>query len=110
MAETINKRLQNFKRFLQKLMGTEYCNQMVNQLVKLNPYENKQIEIFQNWATIQKEEQYDFVIWLVGAINSLYKSTRYTTGYKLSVVNATERRAILNEVQMIIKEEAKAMV
>ena len=110
MAETINKRLQNFQQFLQKLMGTEYSNQMVCELVKLNPYENNQIVVFHNWSSSQKEEQYDFMIWLVGAINSLYKSKRYTTGYKLSVVNATEKRAILNEVQLIIKEEAKAML
>ncbi len=108
MAE-IKNRLQNFLQFLQDLMGKEYCNQMVNQLVKLNPYESKQIKVFQNWQLAKKEEQYDFMIWLVGAINSLYKSNRYTTGYKLSVVNATEKRAILNEVKLIIKEEAKAM-
>ena len=41
MAEATN-RLQNFQQFLQKLMGNEYSNQMVDQLVKLNPYESKQ--------------------------------------------------------------------
>lgn len=109
MAEVINKRLQNFKEFLQELMGKVYCDQMVKELVKLNPYENNQIMVFHNWSSSKKEEQYDFMIWIVGAINSLYKSKRYTTGYKLSVVNATEKRAILNEVQLIIKEEAKTM-
>jgi len=106
MAEATN-RLQNFQQFLQKLMGNEYSNQMVDQLVKLNPYESKQITVFQNWLSSSK---FDFMIWLVGAINSLYKSHKYTTAYKLSVVNATEKKAILNEVKLIVREEAQAMV
>lgn len=53
MAEATN-RLQNFQQFLQKLMGNEYSNQMVDQLVKLNPYESKQITVFQNWLVIFK--------------------------------------------------------
>jgi hypothetical protein len=53
MAEATN-RLQNFQQFLQKLMGNEYSNQMVDQLVKLNPYESKQITVFQNWLSSQK--------------------------------------------------------
>ena len=73
MAEATN-RLQNFQQFLQKLMGNEYSNQMVDQLVKLNPYESKQITVFQNWLSSSKDDQFDFMIWLVGAINSLYKS------------------------------------
>ena len=105
MAEATN-RLQNFQQFLQKLMG----NQMVDQLVKLNPYESKQITVFQNWLSSSKDDQFDFMIWLVGAINSLYKSHKYTTAYKLSVVNATEKKAILNEVKLIVREEAQAMV
>lgn len=109
MAEATN-RLQNFQQFLQKLMGNEYSNQMVEQLIKLNPYEGKQIKVFQNWSSSSKDDQYDFMIWLVGAINSLYKSNRYTIGYKLSVVNATEKKAILNEVKLIVREEAQAMV
>ena len=71
MAEATN-RLQNFQQFLQKLMGNEYSNQMVEQLIKLNPYEGKQIKVFQNWSSSSKDDQYDFMIWLVGAINSLY--------------------------------------
>lgn len=109
MAEATN-RLQNFQQFLQKLMGNEYSNQMVDQLVKLNPYESKQITVFQNWLSSSKDDQFDFMIWLVGAINSLYKSYKYTTAYKLSVVNATEKKAILNEVKLIVREEAQAMV
>ena len=109
MAEATN-RLQNFQQFLQKLMGNEYSNQMVDQLVKLNPYESKQITVFQNWLSSSKDDQFDFMIWLVGAINSLYKSHNYTTAYKLSVVNATEKKAILNEVKLIVREEAQAMV
>ena len=73
MAEATN-RLQNFQQFLQKLMGNEYSNQMVDQLIKLNPYESKQITVFQNWLSSSKDDQFDFMIWLVGAINSLYKS------------------------------------
>lgn len=53
MAEATN-RLQNFQQFLQKLMGNEYSNQMVDQLVKLNPYESKQITVFQNCCHLQK--------------------------------------------------------
>ena len=109
MAEATN-RLQNFQQFLQKLMGNEYSNQMVDQLVKLNPYESKQITVFQNWLSSSKDDQFDFMIWLDGAINSLYKSHKYTTAYKLSVVNATEKKAILNEVKLIVREEAQAMV
>ena len=75
-----------------------------------NPYESKQITVFQNWLSSSKDDQFDFMIWLVGAINSLYKSHKYTTAYKLSVVNATEKKAILNEVKLIVREEAQAMV
>lgn len=55
MAEATN-RLQNFQQFLQKLMGNEYSNQMVDQLVKLNPYESKQITVFQNWLSSSKDD------------------------------------------------------
>ena len=109
MAEATN-RLQNFQQFLQKLMGNEYSNQMVDQLVKLNPYESKQITVFQNWLSSSKDDQFDFMIWLVGALHSLYKSHKYPTPDKRSVVNATEKKAILNEVKLIVREEAQAMV
>ena len=43
-------------------------------------------------------------IFLAKSVDALYRSGKYTDGYKLSVVNGTDRKAIKKEANAIKKE------
>ena len=84
-------------------MKAIYANQMIEELVKFDIYENEQLGVWKSWDNQTEEKQYDFLDWLVSSINALYRSGKYTDGYKLSVVNGTDKKAIEKEVKSIKK-------
>ena len=102
MAEST--RLQNFPNFIRKLMKTIYANQMIEELVKFDIYEDEQLIVWNEWEEQPEKKKYDFIDWLVSSIDALYRSGKYTDGYKLSVVNGTDRKAIKKEANAIKKE------
>lgn len=102
MAE--NVRLQKFPEFLKKLMKAIYANQMIEQLIRFDIYEEEQLDVWNDWENQTEEKKYDFIDWLVASIDALYRSGKYTDGYKLSVVNGTDRKAIKKEVNAIKRE------
>ncbi len=109
MAEATN-RLQNFPNFIRKLMKTIYANQMIEELVKFDIYEDEQLIVWNEWEEQPEEKKYDFIDWLVSSIDALYRSGKYTDGYKLSVVNGTDRKAIKKEAKQSKKSENSKMV
>ena len=102
MAEST--RLQNFPNFIKKLMKPVYANQMIEELVKFDIYEDEQLVVWNDWDEQTEEKKYDFIDWIVSSIDALYRSGKYTDGYKLSVVNGTDRKAIKKEANAIKRE------
>lgn len=102
MAENQN-RLQNFPQFLREQVGYEWCDQMLGLLTKFNESGGSLLGKLDNWENLNDEKKVNFIVALIGAMDRLYCS-KYPDNYKVSVVNPTQRKKIVNEFKLILKQ------
>lgn len=102
MAVTNVTQLKKFPKFLEELMGKNEVRRMISCLDKFEKKGENHVELFSTWEEQDEKTQFEFVKWLVTAIENLY-SSKCSDAHKIGIVNATNRKAIVKEFKKLTK-------
>lgn len=94
MALIQESQLKEFPKFLEKLMGKDETYKMVSLLDRFEKEGDSQLKTFSTWEKQDEKSQFEFVVWVIKAIDDLYASKKYSDAHKIGIVNATNRKKI----------------
>ncbi len=94
MALIQESQLKEFPKFLEKLMGKDETYKMVSLLDRFEKEGDSQLKKFSTWEKQDEKSQFEFVVWVIKAIDDLYASKKYSDAHKIGIVNATNRKKI----------------
>ena len=102
MALVKENQLKEFPKFLEKLMGKDEAYKMVLRLDRFAKEGNTQLVKFFTWDKQDEKSQFEFVVWVIKAIDDLYASKKYSDAHKIGIVNATNRKKIKEYLKKIV--------